>query len=267
MSPREGGCVTVLLPTLAGTARAPTSFRAGLHSRETRASDAPAPAPRVHRKRPPCAPPTGSAPARKASERPSQSSRLPRASRKWLGEGGQARTGGAGRGGTSGGGGGPGLQVSGTGEPGGWGAGRWVGAPRSPCSPGGGSSRPSPAVGPPLADPRGPRSRKASATGAPPPGADLHFFRFSLFGLFPCPGLSFHPKRGPGRETLSKQACPQTRLPLGSGFPRAPRVWLLRRADLPPEPRAAPRVSAVPALPAPARYGCSQGKVAARFFS
>ena len=115
-----------------------------------------------------------------------------------------------------------------------------MGAPLSPCSPGGGSSRPSPAAGPPLADPRGPRSRKASATGAPPPGADLHFFRFSLFGLLPCPGLSFHPKRGPGRETLSKQACPQTRLPLGSGFPRAPRVWPLRRAD-PPPPNPATR--------------------------
>ena len=178
----RGGCVTVLLPTLAGTARAPTSFSAGLHSRETRASNAPAPAPPVHRERPPRAKPTGSAPARKASERPSQSSRLPRASRNWLGEGSQARTGGAGRGGTSGGGGGQGLQVSGTGGPGDRGAGRWAGAPRSPCSPGGGSSRPSPAAGPPLADPRDPARGKHRPRAPRPPAQTCTFFGFPCLG-------------------------------------------------------------------------------------
>lgn len=198
------GPFPALLPSLARHCKRPEPFSTRLRSHETCDCRADAPRRQVHREGPRHPAPRRPA-ARKATERPSQSSGLPRASRKWPGEGGLARTGGGERGGTSGGGGGGGRdpQVSG-----GRAGGR---ASRRVCSPGGRSFRPGLAAAglgcAAARRPSGPRRRRGSVTGSPPrdlPDGDLHGFPFS-FPVLVCPGPSFCPQtaaapRGPGSK-------------------------------------------------------------------
>lgn len=182
-------------------------------------------------------------PAARTTERPSQSSRLPRESRKWPGEGGQARTGGTSG---SGSGGGPGPQVSG-GRAGRGGGRRAVCAPPAEAPPVPAPPPPGLAV-PPLADAGGPAGGGGGSRGSPrvpsPGPAGRGLARFSSFPLR-CvlrPGPSCRPRRGPRRRGPASSARP--------GVPRRPRTGAVggtAPADAPP--RARPRTRPAPAFP------------------
>lgn len=134
-----------------------------------------------------------------------------------------------------------------------WGPGRPGGrAPRSVCSPRGGSSRPSPAAaGPGRAAARrrwGPAGGGGGSRGSPrvpsPGPAGRGLARFSSFPLR-CvlrPGPSCRPRRGPRRRGPASSARP--------GVPRRPRTGAVggtAPADAPP--RARPRTRPAPAFP------------------
>lgn len=173
-------------------------------------------------------------PAARTTERPSQSSRLPRESRKWPGEGGQARTGGTSG---SGSGGGPGPQVSG-GRAGRGGGRRAVCAPPAEAPPVPAPPPPGLAV-PPLADAGGPPVEgvgHGGPRGSPPrdlPDGDLPGFPLSLCGVCCAPGRAAAPDGGPGGE-----GPPRLRAPGSRGGP-APVLWAEPR-PLTPRPGPAP---------------------------